>query len=162
MRYVLKQRLLALGKDFDVKDAAGNDLYIVAGRVFSIGDRLSFRDRRGNELAEIRRRLFRWERTYEISRKGRPTVTVRRQRLALFHHRFDIDVPGAPEMQATGNFLDNEYEFVRDHEAVASVSRRWFAIADTYGVDIATGEDGIIILACAVIIDLACHSGKQH
>ncbi|MEO5590800.1 MAG: LURP-one-related family protein, partial [Gemmatimonadaceae bacterium] len=141
MRYVLKQRLLALGKHFDVMDAAGNDLYVVASRVFSIGDRLSFRDLRGNELAEIRRRFFRWNRTWEVIRKSRPTITVQRQRLALFHHRFDIEIPAATQVTATGNFLDNEYEFERAAVTVASVSRRWFSIADTYGVDVAPGED---------------------
>jgi uncharacterized protein YxjI len=32
-----------------------------------------------------------------------------------------------------------------------------FALADTYGIDIPDNEDEVLILACAVVIDLASH-----
>ena len=32
---------------------------------------------------------------------------------------------------------------------VARISKQWFAIRDTYGVDIAKGEDWLLLLACA-------------
>ena len=46
--------------------------------------------------------------------------------------------------------------------AVATVSKRRFAWTDTYGVDIAEGEDDILLLASAVVIDMACHEKKDH
>ena len=36
----------------------------------------------------------------------------------------------------------------------AEVSKKWFRVADTYGVDIAPGADDILILACTVVIDM--------
>jgi uncharacterized protein YxjI len=42
------------------------------------------------------------------------------------------------------------------------VSRRWFSWANTYGVDIAEGEDDILILASRVVIDMACHEHKDQ
>ena len=35
------------------------------------------------------------------------------------------------------------------------MSKRWFGFRDTYGVDIAEGENDVLILACTVVIDLA-------
>jgi uncharacterized protein YxjI len=35
------------------------------------------------------------------------------------------------------------------------VSKQWFALRDTYGVDIAEGEDPLLLLACVLALDLA-------
>ena len=42
------------------------------------------------------------------------------------------------------------------------VSKQWFAWSDTYGVDIAEGEDDILILASTVVVDVACHADQQR
>jgi uncharacterized protein YxjI len=44
------------------------------------------------------------------------------------------------------------------------VSKQWFSWTDTYGIDIAAGEDDILLLASAVVVDEACHpdDGKRH
>ena len=54
-----------------------------------------------------------------------------------------------------GDFFDHEYRFTRDGRTAAEVSKRWFGFRDTYGVDIAEGENDVLILACTVVIDLA-------
>ena len=55
---------------------------------------------------------------------------------------------------AEGDFWELEYRFGRGDQTVAVVSRRWFSWADTYGVEIAEGEDDVLILASAVVIDM--------
>jgi len=66
--------------------------------------------------------------------------------------------------QAEGNFTDHEYTFRRGDRTVATVSKPWFAWTDTYGIEIAPGEDPVLILASAVVVDQACHpdDGKRH
>jgi uncharacterized protein YxjI len=164
MRYVLKQKLLAWGDDFVIKDEGGNDQFFVDGKAFSIGDKLSFQDMDGNELAFIRQRLLAWGKTYEIFRDGQLAAVVKKELFAFLHHRFMVDVPGPDDLEAEGNFLDREYEFRRGANVVAVVSKRWFSWTDTYGVEIADGEDDVLILASAVVIDQACHpdDGKRH
>ena len=39
----------------------------------------------------------------------------------------------------------------------SQLSRKWFRVGDTYGVDIAAGQDDVLILAVTVIIDLMAH-----
>ena len=52
----------------------------------------------------------------------------------------------------------------RAGRTVATVSKRWFSWRDTYGIDIDDDEDQILLLACAVVVDEACHpdDGKRH
>jgi uncharacterized protein YxjI len=67
--------------------------------------------------------------------------------------RFKIEVQGGPDMSAHGNLVDHEYQIKRDGEKVAEVSRKWFRVRDTYGVDIEPGQDDALILAITVCID---------
>ena len=50
-------------------------------------------------------------------------------------------------MEAKGNIVDHEYEIERGGDKVAEVSKRWFRVRDTYGIEIAPGQDDALILA---------------
>jgi len=164
MRYVMRQKLLSWGDDFHIRDESGRDVYFVDGRAFSLGDRLSFQDLQGHELAFIKQKLIALRKTYEIHRDGRLAAVVTKALFAPFHHRFTIDVPGPDDLEAEGSFTDHEYTFRRHGRTVATVSKRWFSWSDTYGVEIAEGEDPVLILASAVVVDQACHpdDGERH
>ena len=56
-------------------------------------------------------------------------------------------------MKAHGNIVDHEYEIERDGDTVATISKKWFRVRDSYGVEIAAGEDVALILAITVAID---------
>jgi uncharacterized protein YxjI len=164
MRYIMRQKLLSFGDDFHIRDESGRDVYFVDGKALSFGDQLSFQDLEGNELAFIKQQVFAWGKTYEIFRAGVLAAVVKKELFALFHHRFTVDVPGPDDLEAEGNFLDHEYAFKRGGRTVATVSKRWFSWTDTYGVDVDDGEDQVLVLASAVVVDQACHSGdgKRH
>lgn len=164
MRYVMKQKLFSWGDDFTIRNEAGKDVYFVDGKAFSIGDKLSFQDMKGNELAFIRQKLLSWGATYEIERGGEVVAVVKKKLFSPLHHRFTVDVPGPDDLEAKGSFTDHEYTFTRGDRTVATVSKKWFTWADTYGVDIDDGEDDILVLASTVVIDMACHpdDGKRH
>lgn len=164
MRYIMKQRLFSFGDDFYIKDESGRDVYFVDGKAFSLGNQLSFQDLEGNELAYIKQELFAWGPTYEITRNGELAAVVNRHVFSFIHHRFTVDVPGPDDLEAEGSFTDHEYVFRRGDDIVATVSMQWFSFGDTYGIDIADGEDDVLILASAVVIDQACHpdDGDSH
>ena len=161
MRYVMKQKLLSWGDDFVIKDESGRDVFYVDGKAFSLGNQLTFQDMRGNELASIRQTLLACGPTYEIHGRGELKAVVKKALFTLLHCRFSVDVPGPDDLEARGDFTDHEYTFERAGRTVATVSKRWFAWTDTYGVDIDEGEDDILILASSVVIDLSCHE-KTH
>ena len=151
----MRQKLLSLGDDFTIKDDAGRDVYFVNGRAFSIGDKLSIQDMAGREVAFIKQKILSWGKTYEIARDGRVVAVVKKKILTLFRHRFTVDVPGPDDLEAQGDFIDHEYTFTRGERTVATVSKKWFRLTDTYGVEVAAGEDPVLILASAVVIDQA-------
>jgi len=87
---------------------------------------------------------------------------VKKELFTLFKCHFTVDVPGPDDLEATGDFLDHEYQFTRGDRAVASVSKQWFSLRDTYGIDVAEGEDPVLVLASAVVVDMACHADRKR
>ena len=162
IRYVKKQKRLSWGDYFVIRDEAENDSFLVDGAAFSFGDKLSFQDMSGNELAYIDQKLLSWGPTYEIYQGGDLRAVVKKELFTFFKCRFTVDVPGPDDLEATGDFLDHEYEFTRHGDLVATVSKRWFAWTDTYGIDIRDGEDDVLVLASAVVIDMICHDDKRR
>ena len=161
MRYVMKQKLFAWGDDFRIQDDQGRDVFFVDGKAFSIGEKLSFQDMAGNELAFIGQKLLAWGPTYEIYRGGQLAAVVKKALFTLLRCKFTVDVPGPDELEAEGDFLDHEYSLTRGGNVVATISKRWFSLTDTYGVEIADGDDTILILACTVVIDMVCHGDRK-
>ena len=46
------------------------------------------------------------------------------------------DWKGVPDLEIHGNVVDHEYKIERDGDTIAEVSKRWFRVRDTYGVEI--------------------------
>jgi uncharacterized protein YxjI len=164
MRYVMQQKWLALGDDYAIKTEDGREAFFVNGRAFSFGDKLSMLrgGRGGPEVAFIAQKLLSWGPTYEIYREGRLFAVVKKELFTFLHCRFHVDVPGPDDYEAEGDFLDREYTFTRGGQRVAEVSKRFFAWTDTYGIDIADGEDDVTLLAAMVVIDLCCHPDRKR
>ena len=161
MRYLMRERILSWGDDFTIRNADGEDVYHVDGKVFSVGDKLTLRNMQGEELAFIDQKLLSLGRQYEIIRGGRTVAVVKKHMFTLFRVRFTVDVPGPDDLEARGDFLDHEYTFERGGREVARVSKQWFSLSDTYGIDIDDGEDEVLILASAIVIDLVSHPDRR-
>ena len=153
MRYQLRRKLFAFGDDFTVKDETGADRYVVDGKVFSIGHKVIIDDMRGNEEATIHQHLLTLLPDYEITRNGQELAEVRKK-LTFFHEEFTVDIPGPDDLEVQGDLLDHEYVFTRGGQTVATVSKQWFSLMDSYGVEVAPGVDDVLILASAIVIDL--------
>lgn len=162
MRYIVRQKLLAWGDDFTIQDADGNDVFFVDGRAFSIGNKLSFQDMRRNELVFIQQKLLNLAPTYEILRDGVSLATIKKELFTFFKSRFEVDVPGPNDYRVEGDLLDYEYTFSRPESGVvATISKKWFSFSDRYGIEIVDGEDDVLILAAAVVVDQVCHERKN-
>jgi uncharacterized protein YxjI len=157
----MKQKLFALGDDFVIRNAQGEDAFFVDGKVFAIGHQLSFQDMSGCELAYIRQRLLSWQPAYELYRGGVLMAVVKKELFTLFHCTFEVDLPEADALIAEGDFTDHEYLLRRGERTVATVSKRWFQLTDTYGIDIDDHEDAVLLLASTVIIDMCCHADAR-
>jgi uncharacterized protein YxjI len=153
--YVIRERFFDLGEDFDITDDDGNAVYHVDGKVLSLRDRVVLTDPGGREVASVHRHLVALRPTYEITIAGQPAAEVRKHLFTPFRDRFTIDVPGPDDLELTGDLFDHEFTVERDGREVASVSKRWLSLRDTYGVRIAEGENHLLILACVLAVELA-------
>jgi uncharacterized protein YxjI len=160
--YVIRERLFRLGEDSDITDQAGQPVLHVDGKILSLGDRLILRDPAGREVGQVRRKLAALRPTFEIAIGGKNVAEVRRHLLAPFGERFTIEVHGAGDMQINGDLLSHEFTIDRDGQTVATISRRWLTVTASYAVDVAPGEDDVLILASVLALDLAIDAEHDH
>ena len=153
--YVIRERFFHIGDDFDVLDEHGTKLYHVDGKVLSLRNKLVIEDPSGAEVASVHRHLIALRATYEITIGGEEAAEVRKKLFTPFREKFTIDVPGDDDLEMKGDLLDHEYVIERGGDEVASVSKRWLTIRDTYAVKVADGEDPLLIICSVLALDLA-------
>ena len=154
----MRQKLIAFGNDFDIEDERGQKAFKVDGKVLRVRDTLIFRDMQGNKLCEIQERLLRIKDTMEIEGPdGKTLATVKKALITPLRDRWTVKIKGGPDLDVQGNILDHEYRIGEGRQKVGEVSKKWFRVRDTYGVEVAEGQDDIIILAVTVAIDMMAH-----
>jgi uncharacterized protein YxjI len=153
--YLIRERFFRLGEDSDITDEQGRPVLRVDGKVLSLRNRLVLRDLEGREVAQVHRKLVAMRPTYQISVAGHEAAEVRKHFFTPFRDRFTIDVPGPDDLEMEGDLFDHEFTIRRGGQTVATASKRWFTMRDTYAVDVAPGQDDLLILASVLALDLA-------
>ena len=157
MKYQMREKMFAIGDDYWIETDGGQPAFRVDGKALRIRKTLILETPAGDELFTIQKRLLSIRETMEIERDGKAVATVKKALMTPLRDRFSIEVEGGEDMQAKGNIVDHEYEIDRDGEKVAEVSKRWFRMRDTYGIEIAEAQDDALILAVTVCIDQISH-----
>ena len=153
--YVIRERFFDIGDDFDITDGDGRRVYHVDGKALSPRGRLVIEDATGQEVATVHRRLVAVRATFVVAIGGQDVAEVRKDLFTPFRQRYTVDVEGSDELRLTGDLLDHEFAVERGGREVASVSKRWLRVRDTYGVQVAAGQDDLLILASVLALDLA-------
>ena len=151
-RFLMREKLLAIGDDFWIENDRGERAYKVDGKAVRLRETFVLENSSGDEVARIQEKKFSILDKVAVERYGNTVATVHKALVGI-RDRFAIDVEGGADMKAKGNIVDHEYEIERDGDTVAKISKKWFRVRDTYGVDVATGEDAPLILAITVAID---------
>lgn len=161
MRYVMKQKVIALTDQFTIRDESGSEVYKVKGKLISIGDRLSFQDTAGKEIALLKQELITVTPSFRVFRDGKLQADISKKLFTVLKDKFKVDMKdGSTDLEIKGSILEHEYQFLRGNDQVASVSKKWVSIGDSYGIDIDDGEDDVLILSCVIIVDMISHDSK--
>ncbi len=152
MRYLVRQRIFSLGASFWITDEHGNEVFHVDGHALQLRKTFELTDASGAEVAVIRQQLFRLRGTMEVERDGEVIATVRRALLS-FRHRYEVELADGTSLDATGNFTDLRWDLTRGDQFVGRISRQWFQVRDSYGVEVEPGQDAALVIAIAVCID---------
>jgi uncharacterized protein YxjI len=158
-RYTLREKLVSVGDDSWIEDADGERVFKVNGKALRLRRTLIVETPSGDELFTIRERKLTIRDKMTIERRGDVVATVHKALISPLRERYKIELDGGGELEAHGNIVDHEYEIERDGHTIAEISKRWLRVRDTYGIEIAQGEDEALVLAAAVCIDQMSHDG---
>jgi uncharacterized protein YxjI len=149
----MREKLFAIGDDFWIETDHGERAFKVNGKAARLRDTFILESASGEELFKAQKKMLHVRDTMEIERDGHTVATIKKAMISPLRERFAIDVEGGDDLKAQGNIVDHEYEVERDGKKIAEVSKRWFRVRDTYGIEIDAGEDDALILAVTACID---------
>lgn len=154
----MREDLISIGDDFWIENENGERVFRVDGKVLRISKTYVFLDMAGNTLCRIKERLLTIKDTMEIEdAEGKDMAVVRKALISPLRDRWNVKIRNGPDLDVQGNILDHEYAIRQGRRTIAEVSKKWFRLTDTYGVEIAEEQNDILILAIAVAMDAMTH-----
>jgi len=157
----MRQKLVSFGDDFWIENDRGQKEFKVDGKMLRVRDTLFFEDRSGNELCKIQTKVARIKDSMEIEGpRGERLAMVKKAIISPVRDRWVVKVGNGPDLDVQGNILDHEYNIGEGRDKIAEVSKKWFRIRDTYGVQVEQGQNDVLLLAVTVAIDMMAHEGK--
>jgi uncharacterized protein YxjI len=156
--YRMREKLVSIGDDYWIENDRGERVYKVDGKALRLRHTLIFEDDRGTELVKIQERMLRVRDSMEIEdRDGNKVAMVKKAMLTPLRERWTVKVADGPDLEIKGNILDHEYTIEDGRTRVAEVSKKWFRVADTYGVEVTQGQDPVLMLAVTAAMDTMAH-----
>jgi uncharacterized protein YxjI len=157
-RYKMRERMVSIGDDYWIENSAGQKVFKVDGKAVRVRDTLNFEDAHRNVLCKIQERMLRVKDTMEVEdANGNSVATIKKALISPIRDRFTVKIKNGPDLEVKGNILDHEYTIGEGRNKVAEVSKKWFRIRDSYGVQVDPDQEDVVILAVTVCIDQMAH-----
>lgn len=160
MRYLIRERIFALGDTFDIQDESSNPVYQVEGKIFSIGNKLRIYDLNGKELTYIEQEVFRFLPEYNVYREGNILATIKKE-LTFFKPKFNIE-SSYGNFTVEGDVFQYNFNILKNDKPIAWISKKLISFSDTYSVDILDEEDQSFILSIVIVLDQVFHDGNNN
>ncbi|MFF1644936.1 LURP-one-related/scramblase family protein [Streptomyces sp. NPDC058240] len=153
MRFLVRERLFAVGDDYWIEDADGRKVFLVDGKAMRVRDTFELKDAQGRILVEIRQKLLSLRDTMLIERDGEQLARIKRKRLSLLRNHYRVTLADGTELDVSGKILDREFAIDYDGELLAQISRRRLTVRDTYGIDVVREDaDAALLIAVSVCV----------
>jgi uncharacterized protein YxjI len=153
-RYQMREKLFAIGDDYWVETEGGERVFKVDGKALRARETFILKSPSGDDLFKIQKKVLHIRDTMEIEHGGDTVATIKKALITPLRDRYSIELAsGGGELDAKGNIVDHEYEIERDGDKIAEISKRWFRVRETYGIEVAPGQDDALIVAAVVCID---------
>ena len=161
-RYMMRQRMFAIGQDFDIKNASGQPMFKIKGKVRMIKESLKFCDIQGNVLYQLDEKVLRIRESFNILKPdGSLAAKVHNAIIDPLREKFTIEIPGGQNMITKGKVIWAQYDILRNGQQIAKISKQFSWIGrDQYVVDILSGQDDCLLLAVTVVIDMMVSNGR--
>ncbi|MEV8399345.1 LURP-one-related/scramblase family protein [Streptomyces niveus] len=153
MKYLVRDKIFAIGDDYWIEDEQGRQAFLVDGKALRLRDTLELKDPQGRVLVTLRQKLLSLRDAMTIERDGEPLATIRKKRLSLLRNHYRVALADGTELDVSGRILDREFAIEYDGELLAHVSRRWFRVRETYAVDVIRDDaDTSLLIAVTVCV----------
>ena len=149
MKLYIKEKVFSWGDKFTVKDAYGEDKYIVEGEVFTFGKKLHVYDRAGREVAFIKQEVWSFLPRYYVFCGDRQIAEIKKEFTFLIP-RYTIEGLG---WEIDGSFMAHDYQITKAGRQIVSIEKEWMTWGDSYELDIADPADELVALAVVIAID---------
>jgi uncharacterized protein YxjI len=162
MRYQVKEKIFRLGEDNDILNEAGQPALQVDGKVLSLRGLMIVNDLAGTEVARVSRKLVALLATYDIALAGGVTAEVHQRFTGPFHPKWNLSVSGGAELEIGGNFAGHDFTITENGQTVATISKAWISLADSYGVDIVAGQNDLLLLCSVLALEAEQDRTREH
>ncbi|MEV7427070.1 MULTISPECIES: LURP-one-related/scramblase family protein [unclassified Streptomyces] len=153
MKYLVRDKIFAIGDDYWIEDEQGRQAFLVDGKALRLRDTLELKDPSGRVLITLRKKLISLRDTMTIERDDETLATIRKKRLSLLRNHYRVSLADGSELDVSGKILDREFAVEYDGELLAHISRRWLRVRETYGVDVVREDaDHALLIAVAVCV----------
>jgi uncharacterized protein YxjI len=102
-----------------------------------------------NEVAFVQQRLLRLLPRFSVYTDGQHIADIVKE-FTLLKPRYHIE---GLDWQINGDFFAHDYSISGAGRHIASIHKRWMSWGDSYEIDIADGQDIIMVLAVIIAID---------
>ena len=161
VRYQMRQKLVSIGDDYWIENEAGDRVFRVDGKAMRLRNTLDLEDAGGTKLCRIQTRVLHIRDSMAIEDpEGERLALVHKALISPLRERWKVDLAGDQEWKVQGNVVDHEYELEADGQKIAEISKKWFRVRDTYGVEIVPEADRALVLAVTVAVDTMAHPAR--
>jgi len=160
-RFQMRQKMVSIGDDYWIENDAGDRVFRVDGKAMRLRNTLDLEDTEGNQICRIQTRVMHVRDSMAIEDpEGERLALVHKALISPLRERWKVDRAQGDDWTVQGSIADHEYEIEADGRKVAEVSKKWFRVRDTYGVEITPGEDPALVLAVTVAVDTMAHPAR--
>jgi uncharacterized protein YxjI len=151
-RFQMRQDMFSIGDDYWIEDEAGAKAFRVNGKAMRARETWVLEDPHGNEVAQIREKRMSIRDAIKIKLASGHEAVVKKEMVSI-RDKFHVEVDGGDDLTVKGKIGDHEYKIERKGDKIAEVSKKWFRVRDTYGVEIENAADAVLLLAVTVAVD---------
>ena len=157
MKLYFKQKMFSLRQRSEIYDEFGNVLFSAIGEI-SLARKMHIYDRTGNEVAYVERRLFRLLPRFSIYVMGQYVTDIVKE-FTFFKPSYTFERIG---WRVDGEIFSHDYRVFSGNMYVASVHKHWMTWGDSYELDIADGQDVVMVLAAVIAIDCVMDANSSN
>jgi uncharacterized protein YxjI len=153
----MTQRLISIGDDYYVEDQTGRKAFKIDGKALRVRETLIVHDLENGGTYKVQERIARVRDTMTVKKDGRRAAVIHKALVTPLRDRFTVSIEDGPDLRIQGNIVNHEYRMMQNGERVAEVSKKWFRVRDSYGIEVAPELNAGLIVACTAALDMMVH-----